>query len=85
MVFCPQTAEGPYIICLLVFKLLELYPVVNLVLKSYFLPLQLLGHDLGVSDYDGRTALHLAAAEGHLACVTFLLNKCHVPHSPVDR
>ena len=36
------------------------------------------------SDYDGRTALHLAAAEGHLDCVTFLLS-CGVPHDPKDR
>lgn len=37
------------------------------------------------SDYDGRTALHLAAAEGHLDCVQFLLEQCHVPHNPKDR
>lgn len=37
------------------------------------------------SDYDGRTALHLAAAEGHVDCVTFLLEQCRVPHNPKDR
>lgn len=37
------------------------------------------------SDYDGRTALHLAAAEGHLDCVQFLLEQCQVPHDPKDR
>lgn len=37
------------------------------------------------SDYDGRTALHLAAAEGHFECVQFLLEHCNVPHDAKDR
>ncbi len=41
--------------------------------------------DLSVSDYDGRTALHLAAAEGHLESVKFLLEKCRVHPDPRDR
>lgn len=38
-----------------------------------------------LSDYDGRTALHLAASEGHVECVDFLLRKCHVPYDVRDR
>ena len=35
--------------------------------------------DMEACDYDGRTALHLAAAEGHYRVVRFLLQKCGVP------
>lgn len=41
--------------------------------------------DMNLADYDGRTALHLAAAEGHMHCVNFLLKQCNVSHDVRDR
>lgn len=46
---------------------------------------KLSGMDVTLADYDGRTALHLAAAEGHMDCIEFLLEQCNVPHDPKDR
>ncbi|KAJ8980635.1 hypothetical protein NQ317_017931 [Molorchus minor] len=46
---------------------------------------KLSGMDMTLSDYDGRTALHLATAEGHLDCVEFLLKACLVPYDVRDR
>lgn len=42
------------------------------------------GVDLNVADYDGRTALHLAAAEGREEVVEYLLSKGVNPN-PIDR
>lgn len=43
------------------------------------------GMDLSLSDYDHRTALHSAAAEGHLHVIEFLLTTCNLYHEPRDR
>ncbi|GMT36122.1 hypothetical protein PFISCL1PPCAC_27419, partial [Pristionchus fissidentatus] len=43
------------------------------------------GFDLEMADYDGRTALHIASAEGHYEIVKFLLGTAGVTHDPKDR
>jgi len=43
------------------------------------------GADMGAADYDNRTALHLAAEEGHSRCVKFLVEECKVDFEPLDR
>uniref|UniRef100_A0A3Q4HP49 glutaminase n=1 Tax=Neolamprologus brichardi TaxID=32507 RepID=A0A3Q4HP49_NEOBR len=41
--------------------------------------------DMEQRDYDSRTALHVAAAEGHIEVVRFLLEACKVNPVPRDR
>uniref|UniRef100_A0A8C8F2A2 glutaminase n=1 Tax=Oncorhynchus tshawytscha TaxID=74940 RepID=A0A8C8F2A2_ONCTS len=41
--------------------------------------------DMEQRDYDSRTALHVAAAEGHVEVVKFLLEACRVNPVPKDR
>eukprot|EP00966_Prymnesium_polylepis_P207020 4795638-Prymnesium_polylepis.3 len=44
-----------------------------------------MGFDLGIGDYDKRTAIHLAASEGRLEVVKFLIEEAGANHSPADR
>jgi glutaminase len=43
------------------------------------------GIDLNVKDYDSRTALHIAACEGHIELVKFLVERCRVDKDVKDR
>ena len=43
------------------------------------------GIDMNMSDYDKRTALHIACSENHLACVKFLIKTCKVDIEVQDR
>ena len=65
--------------------------VVNLLFAAYNGDLTALrrmasaNQNMSVADYDRRTAVHLAASEGHLDCVRFLVEKCGVALEPKDR
>jgi glutaminase len=47
--------------------------------------LHLCGIDMGMCDCDGRTALHVAACEGHYDICEYLLRQCGVQHNTFDR
>ena len=52
---------------------------------STFKKFRLKGVDMQKADYDGRTALHLAAAEGHFDLVKYLVERVKVNPRPKDR
>merc|ERR1719336_191137 len=41
--------------------------------------------DMNTSDYDYRTALHLAVCENHVGCIKYLIETCKVDLNPADR
>jgi len=43
------------------------------------------GVDMNTSDYDYRTALHLAVCENHVGCIKYLIETCKVELNPTDR
>ena len=61
----------------------------NRKLNFRFLPntsrMFLQGVNLNDCDYDGRTALHICASEGHLECTKFLINIAKVNTDCRDR
>lgn len=44
------------------------------------------GVEYEIGDYDGRTPIHLAASEGHLKIVKYMIEKANLKHfDPIDR
>ncbi|KAK1150074.1 hypothetical protein AOXY_G34597 [Acipenser oxyrinchus oxyrinchus] len=43
------------------------------------------GADVNSVDYDGRSALHVAASEGHLEVIKFLIENAGADHMATDR
>ena len=52
---------------------------------NYLKKLYNCGVNMSQSDYDGRTALHLACSEGHIDIVKFLIDIVNVEKEPIDR
>ena len=53
--------------------------------KNFISRMFLQGVNLNDCDYDGRTALHICASEGHLDCTKFLINIAKVNTDCRDR
>uniref|UniRef100_A0A8C2L1W9 glutaminase n=1 Tax=Cyprinus carpio TaxID=7962 RepID=A0A8C2L1W9_CYPCA len=70
---------------------LQVKSVINLLFAAYTGDVSALRRfalssmDMEQRDYDSRTALHVAAAEGHTEVVRFLLEACKVNPVPKDR
>ena len=47
--------------------------------------LKMQNHDMQATDYDGRAPLHLAACQGQLQVVKFLVEKCKTNVDVKDR
>ena len=56
------------------------YKINKICYRFYYADADMLAHN-----YDRRTALHLAACEGHSDCVKFLVEKCRINPLVKDR